>query len=183
MSVSYTSNMVRAGLSQHRRAKASWRSKRRLRGLTLVECLVASSILAFAVLAIVQAVVAGQMQTVDALHRARGLELAEAMMDEVMRLPYTDPNGGSEVGRANFDNLADYQGFSEAAGAVADAAGVLYTAPFQDFSRSVSIAPANGGSGITVTGLGAALPGLTITVTVQDSAGVTWTLTSFRAQP
>ena len=157
--------------------------KPRRRGLTLVECLAASSILAFAVLAVVQAVVAGQMQSVDALHRARGLQLAEAMMDEVLRLPYNDPNGGTESGRANFDNLADYNGLTEAAGALADSAGVVYASPFQGFTRSVSVVSANGGAGIAVTGLGAALPGLTITVTVQDSAGVTWTLTAFRAQP
>lgn len=158
-------------------------SRRRLRALTLVECLIASSILVFAVLAISQAVVAGQMQATDALHRARALQLAEAMMDEVLALPYTDPNGGSEAGRGSFDNLSDYNGLSEAAGALADASGAVYGAPFQNFSRTVSVVSANGGAGITVTGFGNALPGLTITVRVQDSAAATWTLTSFRAQP
>lgn len=153
------------------------------RGLTLVECLLASAILAFAVVALSQAVVAGQMQTVDALHRARAMELGEALMEEVLRLAYTDPNGPGEVGRSNYDDLQDFNGFSESAGSLNDAAGVAYGAPFQGFSRSVSVVPANGGSGISVTGLGSALPGLMATVTVQDATGTSWVLTRFRAQP
>lgn len=140
-------------------------------------------ILAFAVVAVTQAVVAGQMQTVDALHRARAMELGESLMEEVLRLPYDDPDGGSEAARADFDNLADFNGFTEAAGVLSDAAGTAYPSAFQGFSRSVSVVAANGGAGITVTGFGSATVGLTITVTVQDSAGATWILTSFRAQP
>lgn len=154
------------------------------RGLTLVESLIASAILAVAVIAVSQAVVAGQMQTVDALHRARAMELAEALMDEVLRLPYADPDGtGGEIGRANFDDLADFNGFSETAGTLADAGGSVYEAPLQGFSRSVSVVPANGGSGISVTGFGSPLVGLTAMVTVQDTAGASWVLTRFRPQP
>ncbi len=143
----------------------------------------ASAILAFAVVAVSQAIVAGQMQTADALHRVRAMELAEAMMEEVLRLAYTDPNGPGEVGRANYDDLQDFNGFSETAGSLNDAPGVAYDTPFQAFSRSVSVVPANGGSGISVTGLGSALPGLMVTVTVQDTTGTSWVLTRFRAQP
>ncbi len=149
-----------------------------------MESLIASTILAVAVIAVSQAVVAGQMQTFDALHRARAVELAEALMDEVLRLPYTDPDGtGGEVGRANFDDLADFNGFNETAGTLADAAGTVYPPQFQGFTRSASVVPANGGSGISVTGFGSPLVGLTTTVTVQDTAGASWVLTRFRSQP
>lgn len=157
--------------------------RRHLRALTLIESLLAMVILAFAVVAVTQAVVAGQMQTVDALHRARAMELAESLMEEVLRLPYADPNAGGETVRGNFDDLADFNGFTEAAGALSDAAGTAYASEFQGFSRSVSVVAANGGAGITVTGFGSAIVGMTITVTVQDSAGAAWVLTSFRAQP
>lgn len=155
------------------------RNQKQHRGLTLVECLLASVILAFAVVAVSQAVLAGQMQTADALHRARALELTEALMEEVTRLPYTDPNGGTEVGRANYDNLQDFNGFSETTGTLKDAAGVAYDSAFQGFSRTVSVVPDT----ITVTGFGNPLPGLTTTVTVQDAGGASWVLTRFRAQP
>jgi len=152
-------------------------------GLSLVECLLAVAILGFAVVAVSQAVVAGHMQTADALHRARAMELAEALMEEVLRLAYTDPDGLGEVGRANYDDLLDFNGFSEAAGSVTSREGATLAAPFQVFSRSVSVVSANGGAGISVTGLGGPIPGLTITVTVTDETGATWVLTRFRAQP
>lgn len=183
MPLSYIVVMGVTGRTASRGVRAVRGGGARRVALTLVECLIATAILGFALLAIVQAVVAGQMQVTDALHRARALEVGEALMDEVLRLPYTDPNGGSELGRANFDDLADFNGFSEAAGALTDAGGTTYGPAFQDFSRTVSVVPANGGGGIAVTGMGAALPGLTITVTVQDSDAAVWTLTSFRAAP
>lgn len=162
------------GLAGHRR-----------RALTLVEGLLASALLAFAVAAVSQAVVAGQMQTVEALHHRRAVELTEALMDEVLRLPYDDPQGASSPGpeagessRSAFDNADDYHGFSETAGTLADAAGTLYSAPFQDFTRSVTAAYGN----VTVTGFASAIPGLTVTVTVQE-AGLTWSVTRFIAQP
>ena len=111
------------------------------------------------------------------------MELAETLMEEVLRLAYTDPDGTGEVGRANYDDLQDFNGFTEAASSLKDAPGIAYDTPFQGFSRSVSVVPANGGTGISVTGLGDPLVGLTITVTVQDAAGSTWTLTRFRAEP
>ena len=77
-----------------------------------------------------------------------------------------------------FDNADDYHGFSEAAGALADVAGTLYSAPFQDFTRSVTAVYGN----VTVTGFASAIPGLTVTVTVQE-AGLTWSVTRFIAEP
>ncbi len=100
-------------------------------------------------------------------------------MDEVLRLPYIDPNGGSEAGRTTYDNTADFNGFNEPAGTLKDAAGTAYDASHQGFSRAVSVAA----SSVTVTGFGSAIAGLTVTVTVSDSAGGTWVLTRFKAQP
>ena len=152
--------------------------------LTLVECLMASVVLVIAVGALTQAVVAGQMQTADALHRARALGLAEALMDEVLRLPYTDPDGtDGEAVRANFDDLDDFDAFSEAVGALNDAGGTAYDAVLQTFTRAVIVAPAGGGGGISVTGFADPVPGLIVTVTVQDAAGETWALTRFREEP
>ena len=117
------------------------------RGMTLVEALLASVILAVAVAAVSQAIVAGQMQSYSALHRRRAVDLAEALMEEVLRLPYNDPDGASapgpeagESGRSSFDNIDDYHGFSETGGSVADLAGGTYASAFQGFSRSVTVA-------------------------------------------
>ena len=157
-----------------------------IRALTLVECLLASLMLAFSVVAVSQAVIAGQMQTYAALRQRRAVELAEALMDEVLHLPYDDPQGastpgpeGGETGRSAFDNADDYHGFSEAAGSLADASGTVYPTAFQTFSRSVTAAY----SSVSVTGFADPLPALTVTVTVQDDAGQTWTLTRVICQP
>ena len=156
------------------------------KALTLVECLLAVTLLAFSVAAVAQAVLAGQMQSYNALHQRRAVEMAEALMDEVLHLPYDDPDGasapgpeGGESGRTAFDNADDYHGFTESAGTAADAFGTTYAATFQDFSRSVTAAYGN----VSVTGFADPLPGLTITVTVQDGGGQTWMLTRFVAQP
>lgn len=149
------------------------RSSRRPSGFTLLEVLIASSILAFATLGLVQAVSAGQAQTIDALRRARATALAEAMVEEVLSKPYADPQGevtlgpdAGESARGDFDNLDDYHGFSEAAGALADSAGTLYPQPFQRFERSVAVQADT----VSVPALGGGLDGLRVTVTVTEPA-------------
>ena len=155
------------------------RKAQREKALTLLETLIASAILTIVVVAVSQAIVAGQMQVYDALHRARALELAEALMDEVLRLPYDDPDGLADAGRANFDNTDDFDAFTEAAGTLADAAGVAYEADYQVFSRSVTVVSGSE----TVSGFGDPLPGVHVTVTVQDGAGTSWVLQQFVPQP
>lgn len=158
----------------------------RHRGFTLAEVLIASGVLAFAVAAITQAIVAGQMQTYEALHNWRGLCLVEAMLDEVLRLPYNDPQGGAspgpdagETNRSAYDNSDDYQGYSEAAGSVADVAGAAYADKFSVFSRSVTAAYTQQ----TVPGMGNPIDGLQVAVTVTDDRGMTWSITRFIPEP
>ncbi len=156
------------------------------RGMTLVEALLASVILAVAVAAISQAVLAGQMQAYHALHRRRAVDLAEALMEEVLRLPYNDPDGTSSPGpeagetdRGRFDNIDDYNGFGEAAGTLVDLADAPYDSAYQGFSRSVTVAAASE----TVAAFGSAIPGMSITVAVTDDSGTTWTLQQFVPEP
>jgi hypothetical protein len=154
--------------------------KRRRPGLTLVEAMLAVSVLALAVAAIGQAVVAGQMQTLAALEENAAVELGEALLDEVLRLPYDDPNGSdSESTRATFDDVDDFDGFGEAAGSLQDAAGTTYPAAYQKFARSVEVDAAS----VLIAEFGGALPGVNVTVTVSDGGGRTWVLQRFVAEP
>lgn len=155
-------------------------------GFTLMEVLFASAVLAVAVLAVCQAVAYGQMQTYEALHQMRAQALAEAMIEEVLAKPYADPGGDTTPGpdagenaRADFDAADDYHGFNEPPGAVADAAGALYAQPFQTFTRTVTAAYGP----MTVTGFANPINGLTVTVTVTDTRGTSWTITRFRPEP
>lgn len=151
-------------------------------GFTLAESLVAAAILLIGVMAISVAVSSGQMQMYHAVHAQRGAQLGGELMARVLALPYSDPDGPSapgpetgEISVLDFDNADDFHGYSQAPGQVSDAAGNLYPLSFQVFSRSVA---ARYGSE-SVPGLGDPIPGLTVTVTVQDRKGLTWTSTRF----
>jgi len=148
------------------------------RGLSLVETLIASVVLVVVVMAVSQALLAGQMQMYDAAHRARAIELAEALMDEIIRLPFTDPNTDNEVTRATFDDLADFHNYSET-GVITDAHGVAYPAAYQVFDRAVTVVAGSQ----TVSGFGPAIDGMTVTVSVTDGTGLSWTLQQFIPEP
>jgi Tfp pilus assembly protein PilV len=155
-------------------------------GFTLPEALLASTVLAFVVAALTQAVLSGQMQAYDAMHESRAVSLAEAMLDEVLALPYADPDGPSVAGpdagettRQLFDNADDYHGYTEAAEELADHEGTLYPDTFQKFTRSITAQYTT----VNIPTFGPAQAGLLITVTITDDADRTWTLTRFVAEP
>lgn len=161
-------------------------TNRRQGGFTLAEALFASAVLAFVVAGLTQTIVSGQAQTYNALHEERALALAESLMDEALALPYADRGGDTAAGpdadeptRDRFDGLDDFDGFTEAAGALADPAGVLYPESYQMFSRSVT---ATYGSA-AVPSFGGTHNGITITVSVTEPSGRVWTITRFRAEP
>lgn len=165
---------------------------KRKRALTLFEAMLSASILAIVAVVASQAIVAGQMQTYDALHRQRALTLADSLMDEILRLPYDDPDGESTPGpesgestRTAFDNIDDYHGFSEsgsltvAAGTLKDATDTAYADPYQFFTQSVTVA-ANTQS---IASLGGSITGQLVTVTISDDSGQSWSVESFVPQP
>jgi MSHA pilin protein MshD len=158
----------------------------RVSAFTLVEVLIAAAILSFATLAIVQAVTAGQAQTLDALTRTRADALAEVLLEEVLSKPYTDPDGDtafgpdpSEVSRDGFDAVDDFHGYSESAGALADQAGDAYPAEYQGFDRSVSVVALTN----NVISLGGDHDGVQVTVTVSEPGGRSWTVERFVPAP
>lgn len=165
--------MIRRYRTEHRRA------------FTLVECLAAMMVLSVAVLAVVEAISVAQTHAYEALQAERALALAEALAEEIVALPYTDPEGVSAPGpesgeaRLTFDNADDFHNFNEAAGNVADAQNVLYAGPYQQFSRSVTA----GYTSETIAALGGTINGLAVTVTVTDSVGRSSIVTRFIPEP
>ena len=155
-------------------------------GFTLMESLLAASILSFAVAAICQAVVSGQVQTSEALRDIRAMALAEVLLEEALALPYDDPEGATAAGpdagessRGAFDNSDDFDGYAETAGSLVDAADEDYPTAYQEFTRSVV---ASYGT-VNVAALGGTIDGLNVTVTVQDDRGQTWTVSRFVPDP
>jgi len=138
------------------------------------------------VAAIAQSISAGQGQTYDSLHQMRAASVAESLMEELVATPYFDdtleftrgPEEG-EATRADFDSLDDYLGYSEAAGELKDVAGNALDAPLQVFSRSVTLV----GATVDIPAFGGEKSGLTITITVTDQRGRTWTISRFVPEP
>ena len=158
----------------------------RSHGFTLAEVLIASTILSFATLALVQAVTAGQSKTLDALTRARADALAEVLLEEVLSKPYADPEGAATIGpdageaaRSTFDNVDDYHGYSESAGTLADHAAVAYPTAYQGFDRAVTVVAVTN----SVAALGGDHTGMQVTVTVTGPGGRTWSVERFVPEP
>lgn len=146
----------------------------------------ASAILAFAVAAISYAVSTGQAQTHYALHELRAISLTEALMEEIVAFPYSDPDGASVAGpdagessRSNFDNSDDYHGYSESIGNTRDYNGTAYPAAFSRFRRSVTAVYET----VNFAAVGGNMAGLTVTVTVTDHKGRTWQALRFIPEP
>ncbi len=168
-----------------RRARQLHPRRTTAQGFTLAEVLLASAVLAFIVAGLTQTIVSGQAHTYNALHEERALSLAEALMEEVLALPYADRGGDTTPGpddneptRDRFDGMDDFDGFAESPGALADPAGVLYPALFQGFSRSVDAAY----STATAAGFGGTRNGIAVTVTVAEPGGREWTISRFIAE-
>ncbi len=96
-------------------------------GFTLVEALIAVTILGFAVVGIVMLLMAGMKQNYLSSRYMLASNLADDLMDEVLAKPFYDPESpqnltpGPEPGetsRALLDNVDDYDGLVEAAGAM-----------------------------------------------------------------
>lgn len=160
--------------------------RRHARALTLPEVLIASAMLALVVIGLTQAVASGQAQTYNALHEARALALAQGLMEEVLALPYNDPGGDTSFGpdageasRGDFDAIDDFDGYEESAEALADHEGVRYPELFQAFERTVAVESAS----VSLGALGGDQDGVTITVTVAEPGGRSWTISRFVAEP
>ncbi len=158
---------------------------RRVHALTIVEAMMGMAVLSVGVLAVNYAVVAGQSLSHTGDDAMRAVDLAQDLMEEILALPYHDPGGisalGPEVGetvRSDFDNTDDFHGYSESAGAITDFAGNLYDNQGQVFSRTVSMTTTTE----SVSDLAAAIVGLTVTVTVTDSSGRSWSITRFTSE-
>ena len=126
------------------------------------------------------------IESYESLREARAISLAEALMAEIVSLPYADPEGATTTGpdagestRADYDNIDDFDDFSEDVGAAIDAHGQAYDAPYDVFGRSVAVTYQT----LTIAALGGALDGATIEVTVTDDRGRTWTLQRFAPEP
>lgn len=156
------------------------------RGLTVIECLIAVTILAGTVLATSYTVVAAHQQNQSADRAMHAARLARDMLEEIISKACSDPDGGGVFGpeagettRAQYDDVDDYDGLSEPAGALKDAEGAACTGDDQDFSRSVTVVAGQQAMGP----LDVSIPGRIVTVTLRHRSGERWQCMRFIPEP
>lgn len=157
-------------------------------GLTIVECLVAMTILSVVVLVTCYTLAAGQQHLYEGNRVGSAVRLGRDLLEEIVARDYRDRVGGNgnslgpeadELTRAQFDDVDDYQNYTEAPGALVDATGTLYPATDQVFRRKVTISKGN----LTVTDLATQFTGLTVKVTVTAATGQQWVFQRFIPEP
>jgi type II secretory pathway pseudopilin PulG len=140
----------------------------RRRGFTAFEALLAAAILAFLTAAVSGALMAGRAQSKLARDTLYASMLAHGLMDEVTRLPVTDPLGYTNLGpdpnetRSTFNCAKDYHNYTDGPTTIADMAGNAYPSTYQVFVRKVTVSTVS----YTPTGWGRTVSGLLVTVTV-----------------
>jgi len=83
-------------------------------GLTLIELVVAISVIAIASTAIMLLLMSGFGSSPDPQLRIKAVELGQSYMDEVFAKAYADPDGNdTETVRQDFDDVDDYGGLRE----------------------------------------------------------------------
>jgi MSHA pilin protein MshD len=80
-------------------------------GVTLIELVVSIVVVALAAGAVLGVLARSAGTSADAMVLRQAVSIAEAYLEEITLKPFDDPDGvDGEVGRANFDDVDDYDG-------------------------------------------------------------------------
>lgn len=86
-------------------------SGRHQQGFTLIELVIAITVIGIAMTGVMGAFSAVAVRSADTLVMEQAAAIANAYLDEICSKPFVDPDGSSgESARAAFDDLQDYQG-------------------------------------------------------------------------
>jgi prepilin-type N-terminal cleavage/methylation domain-containing protein len=101
-------------------------------GFTLVEAMMAVMVLGIAAASLLLPFIKGAALQSEGINRTLAASLASDLMEQILRLPFHDPDGGLSLGPesgentpSEFDNIDDYDGYTEPQGQVKDAAGAV----------------------------------------------------------
>ncbi len=113
-----------------------------IKAFTLLESLLASSLLATAVVGIIVPFVAGDQNQHDDARRTVATGLAQELMEEILTKGFSDPGPmpGPGTSRTLFNYINDYNNYTESAGGIHDNCGNLVTDPGAvGLSRKVTV--------------------------------------------
>ncbi|MBU0499604.1 MAG: type II secretion system GspH family protein [Gammaproteobacteria bacterium] len=98
--------------------------RRHSQGLTLVELVVSIAIIAVVVTGVMLVISNAARHSADPMLTEQATAIAQAYLEEIIGKPLADPPGG-DTGRATFDDVWDYNGLSNTAGAVDQSGTVI----------------------------------------------------------
>ena len=142
------------------------------RGITLIELVVAITVIAIAATGILSAMSAIASRSADAMVQQQAISVAQAYLDEILQRWVVDPNGTPpNTGRASWNLVDQYDGLVDvgARDQFGNAIGALSA-----YTVSVSVVPSS-----ALTGVPAAAA-RRIDVTVTRAPNVTVKLTGYR---
>ncbi len=141
------------------------------RGLTLIELVVAITIVAIAATAVLGALSAITARGANTMVRQQAVAIAEAYLEEILLQPVASPGGAAPTSRANFNDVDEYNGLLDVG------ACDQYGNPLPGLSGyTVSVAVVQTAA---LTGIAAA-NARRIDVSVTDPTGVLVTLSGYR---
>lgn len=85
-------------------------SAKRAAGMTLIEVVIAITVMAVCVTAVVGLLSSIAIRSASSMVAEQSTEIASAYLEEILSKAYTDPDGVNEAGRQNFDDVRDYNG-------------------------------------------------------------------------
>lgn len=153
-------------------------ARSRRRGFTLIEALIASTVLAAVVVAVGASLSASVRQSAVLEQETTGLMLARQLMEEIAARPFLDPDTGTassrEASRALYDNVGDYAGYQDTISAAQPATTIQGKAAAvtggKPYARSVAVQFRATATGTATSSGNFAL--VTVTVTMPDGRNV-----------
>ena len=159
-------------------------SNRGRRGYTLAESLIASGVLAAAVIGISATLSASYKQSAVRGNMTTALILAQQLMEEVVSRPLdvTGANlpgwSGGQTDRTQYDSVDDYNGYTDTSGAVATADGTtLDMGDGGSYTRTVTVTNNAMPTGLTGTSSDFVLVTVTVSMPHGQSTSVSQLLT------
>ncbi len=120
----------------------------RRRGFTLVESLIASVVLAVAVVGIAGTLAASYQQAKDQVSISESTSLARQLMEEISAKPFAVAAGdtnfpgysAANTGRTNYDDVSDYHGYTDVSTSLRTLGGQTYAVGTAGpYTRSVTV--------------------------------------------
>ena len=151
------------------------------RGYTLAEAMIASVVLSISVIGISATLSASYRQSNVCGNNNSALALAQQLMEEIASKPIDVPSGttdqpgwsGGQTNRALYDNVGDYNGYTDTGGSVTTSTGA--TVDLGDggtYTRTVSVTSNAMPPGYTAYGQASDFLLVTVTVSMPHSQSI-----------